>query len=241
MTAHGQIPSLYLSAPHRCPYLTDQIATTLLLDPNYPVGPALYARLIEQGFRRSGSLFYRPHCHECRECVSVRVPARRFRPSRSQRRVWARNQDLRIRILPPEFRAEYFELYQRYQAARHPGGSMDSADPKKYVDFIVDSRVDSFHVEMRAGNRLIAVAACDRLADGISAIYTYYDPSLERRSLGTYAILWQIDHARALSLQWVYLGYWIAGCRKMSYKTQFRPISGFLGRHWRELPGKSLP
>ncbi len=236
MAVHDKVPTLYLSAPHACPYLEDQISTTLLVDPHFTVTTSLYSTLIKQGFRRSGSLFYRPHCERCSACVSVRIPTSAFQPSRSQQRVWKRNRDLKVQITSPDFHKEHFDLYQRYQSTRHTGGNMDDPDPEKYNEFMVESGVDSFFIEMRLQEQLAAVAVCDRVADGISAIYTFFDPAVSQRSLGTFAIMWQIEHAKTLKLPWVYLGYWIRNCNKMSYKDNFRPLQGFKNGRWLTRP-----
>lgn len=235
MTAHGGMPALYLSAPHACPYLPDRIATTLMIDPAFPVDTRLYGVLLQQGFRRSGDLFYRPHCRQCRQCVSVRIPVREFRPNRAQRRVLRRNADIEARRLAPCFRSEHFALYRHYQAKRHPHGSMDDPNPDKYRAFLVDSQVASEFIELRVAGHLLAVAVLDRMNDGLSAIYTYYEPDAAARSLGTFAVLWQIDYARRLGLDYLYLGYWIADCSKMRYKTNFEPLEGFEHGTWRQV------
>ncbi len=236
MTAHDKVPTLYLSAPHGCPYLDDKISTTLLVDPHFNVTAPLYSTLIKQGFRRSGTLFYRPHCEQCSACVSVRIPTHAFEPSQSQKRVWRRNRDLSVKCASPKFRKEHFDLYLRYQSERHTGGNMDDPDPEKYNEFMVESSVDSFFIEMRLQETLAAVAVCDRVEDGISAIYTFFDPDLSKRSLGTFAIMWQVEYAKTLNLPWVYLGYWINDCNKMSYKDNFRPLQGFRNGRWQTRP-----
>lgn len=231
------LPGLYLSAPHPCSYLEGRTASTAVVDPQFPVSTPVYDALIKHGFRRSGRLVYRPHCHGCRACVSVRIPVQRFVPSRSQRRNLKRNCDVEVAQLPSAFRQEHFRLYRRYQAKRHHGSSMDNPDPTKYTDFLTRSSVDTIFYEMRIGGDLAAVAVADRLSDGLSAIYTFYEPELSVRGLGTFAILRQIDAARHEGLQWLYLGYWIENCQKMDYKIRFRPLEGFLDGRWRNLRG----
>lgn len=235
MSKHQQSPDIFLSMPHPCSYLSGKTATTLFIDPRFPLTDEHYATFMRLGFRRSGDLIYRPHCGDCNACVPVRIPVARFAPTRGQRRVWKKNQDLRITAHPPTYAQEHFDLYVRYQSERHPGGGMDDTDAQKYLNFLVSRRIDTMFYEMRAGNRLVAVVVVDQLSDGLSAVYTFYDPAEARRGLGTFAILWEIEHARRLQLPWVYLGYWIAESRKMSYKMNFQPMEAYRNGHWLEL------
>ncbi len=227
MTREVQFPTLYQTAPHPCPYIDANTAVNLILDPHYPVDTGLYGRLLQHGFRRNGSLYYRPFCNECSSCVSVRLPAAEFRPNRAQRRTLRRNADLTCRLTRARFSDEHFDLYLRYQSTRHSGDSMDDPDPDKYRRFLVDSDVDTSFIEIRQGGRLLAVSIIDRVEDGLSAIYTFFDPDEPRRSLGTYAILKQVELALDEGLHWVYLGYWIAESPKMNYKTLFRPLQRY--------------
>lgn len=226
------LPGLYLSAPHACSYLAGRTANTVVVDPRFSMSAEVYDSLVKHGFRRSGTLVYRPHCRGCRACVSVRIPVDCFEANRSQRRNFQRNRDIEVRTLAPTFDSEHFELYRRYQRQRHPGSSMNDPDPKKYVDFLTESCVDTQFFEMRIDTALVGIAVADRLVDGLSAIYTFYDPDLSGRGLGTFAILWQIREARRLGLQWLYLGYWIEHCEKMHYKERFRPLYGFRDGRW---------
>jgi len=228
-------PKLYLSAPHPCPYIEPETASTVLLDPNFSVDNSLFSILIKAGFRRSGDTVYRPHCRNCEACVSVRIPSREFRPSRSQKRTMKRNQDLTTTLVPASFKEEHFELYCRYQKWRHTGDIMDHNDPERYREFMVDSSVETVFIEYRLEGKLVALSVCDLPEDGMSAVYTFFDPMMPKRSLGTYAILKQVEYVREMELDWLYLGYWIDGCKKMSYKTQFRPIFGFVKKEWRLL------
>jgi len=228
-------PKLYLSAPHPCPYIEPETASTVLLDPNFSVDNSLFSILIKAGFRRSGDTVYRPHCRNCEACVSVRIPSREFRPSRSQKRTMKRNQDLTTTLVPASFEEEHFELYCRYQKWRHTGDIMDHNDPERYREFMVDSSVETVFIEYRLEGKLVALSVCDLPEDGMSAVYTFFDPMMPKRSLGTYAILKQVEYVREMELDWLYLGYWIDGCKKMSYKTQFRPIFGFVKKEWRLL------
>lgn len=227
MTREVQFPALYQTAPHPCPYIQSNTAVNLILDPNYPVTTPLYGRLLQHGFRRNGSLYYRPFCNDCAACVSVRVPVREFRPSRSQRRTLKRNADLEMHLGDARFSNEHFRLYRRYQAIRHTGDSMDDPDPDKYRRFLVESEVNTAFLEFRKDNRLLAVSIVDKVDDALSAIYTFFDPDESPRGLGTYAVLRQVEMARAAGLDWVYLGYWIEQSPKMSYKRAFRPLQRF--------------
>ncbi len=231
-TSSQDQPSFFLSTPHACSYLDGQIATTLLVDPRINIDQDSYDALVKRGFRRSGKMVYRPHCSNCQACVPVRLPAKAFKPNRAQRRTWKRNQDLEIRPIKPVADNEHFDLYQRYQSLRHSGGSMDDPDPEKFHDFLVRSPSNTVFLDMRLDGELVCVAVADQLKDAISAIYTYFDPQLSHRSLGTYAVLWEIAHAVKQQHDWVYLGYWIEQCKKMSYKSDYRPIQGYVEGRW---------
>ena len=229
---------LFLTVDHPCGYLPERMARNLVADPEV-VDQATYNKLAHLGFRRSGEHIYRPHCPGCDACQSLRVPVREFQPNRNQRRNWQRNSDLRVEIRDPGFRREHFELFQHYLKSRHPDGGMDNATPDSYLDFITAQWSDTLLMEFRDGARLLAVAVVDRLADGLSAVYTFFDPGAYRRSLGTYAIIQQITEARRLGLTWVYLGYWIAECDKMRYKATFRPYEVFRNGRWCRPPGQN--
>jgi arginine-tRNA-protein transferase len=235
MTLDKRTVRVFASQAHPCPYLPGKTDAAIFLDPAFPLDRGLFNDLIRSGFRRSGALVYRPHCPSCRACVSVRVPVQDFQPDRSQRRVWRANQDLRVSVRPAVFDEEHFALYLGYQAGRHPGSSMDDPDPDKYRALLHAPFADTVLCDMRVAGRLLAVAVADRLHDGISAVYTFYDPAQGRRGLGTYAILWLISHARDLGLEWAYLGYWIEGSRTMSYKIRFTPIEGYIEGRWQRL------
>ncbi|MDA7962692.1 MAG: arginyltransferase, partial [Gammaproteobacteria bacterium] len=228
-------PKLYLSTPHRCPYLAGKTASTLLLDPARRVDAALFGALLKAGFRRSGASIYRPHCGNCQACVSVRVPAREYRPNRAQRRAIARNRDVRSEIKPAAFAREHFELYCRYQSWRHRGDLMDHSDPAQYRESMVRSSVETVFMEHRLNGKLAAVSVCDLPEDGMSAVYTFFEPELHARSLGTFAITRQIEYVRGMDLEWLYLGHWVRGCAKMDYKINFRPIFGFVRGEWQLL------
>lgn len=224
--------TLYAGAPHVCSYLPSEVAVTQFVDPGLPMSIPLYSELVDVGFRRSGEHVYRPRCRQCNSCIPARVPVNRFAPTRQQRRVWRRNQDLDVQITAVRASDEHFSLYRRYMAARHPGGGMDIADPEQYRTFLFSPWSDTRCIEFRAGDHLAAVAVVDQLRQGWSAVYTYYEPDEAQRSLGIFAVLWQIERCRALGLPWVYLGYWIPQCAKMRYKMRFQPLEVFREGRW---------
>jgi len=223
---------LYATAPHPCSYLAGRQATTLFVDPFYPLDTGVYSYLSRLGFRRSGAHVYRPECAGCQACIPARIPVRRFRPDRGQRRVWNRNRDLSVRCLRGVHPARHYALYERYICSRHRDGDMYPPDREQYESFLGCEWSDTWSYEFSLEGRLVAVAVVDRLDDALSAIYTFFEPGMDERSLGTYAILWQAQEAARLDLTWLYLGYWIEECRKMSYKGRFRPLEILRDGHW---------
>ncbi len=222
----------YLTANYACSYLPDRLARSQVATPAHFINGEVYSHLIRAGFRRSGQFTYRPLCERCRECVPARVRVAEFAPSRTQRRCLARNQKLDARFLPLGYNEEHFALYRSYQASRHAGGGMDQDGSEQYSQFLLSSNVDSVLVEFRDAGKLVMVSVIDQIDDGLSAVYTFFDPEREQDSLGTYGVLWQIDLARRLDLPYVYLGYWIASTPKMSYKKQYRPLEGLIEGRW---------
>lgn len=221
-----------LSAPHACPYLAKQQARMLLVAPQETITTGIYAQLLEQGFRRSGGMVYRPRCPECDACLSLRVDVNRFTPNRSQRRAFKQHSTLHARMLPLAFDPEHYALYQAYQQARHAEGDMAHDDADGYRDFMLNSPIDSALVEFRdANNALKIVALIDLLPQALSAVYTFYADE-PHTAYGTYAVLWQIAQAQRLQLPHVYLGYWIAHSHKMHYKARFRPCEIWKGGCW---------
>lgn len=229
-----QALGFFTTPPHDCGYLDDRRAVTLFVDPRMRPDVATYTLLSEHGFRRSGSHIYRPKCPTCTACIPIRVPVAAFRPRRQQRRNLRMNADLTLQARDAAFDAEHFALYERYIAARHTGGGMENPDPDTYLDFLTANWATTTFYEFRCGQRLLAVAVVDELDDGLSAVYTFYDPAESRRSLGRFAVLKQIELARDRGLRWLYLGYWIGACRKMAYKTEYRPHEMFLSGAWCE-------
>ena len=227
--------NLYATPPHECNYLPHHQATTVFIDPNFPKDNLLYDNLSQHGFRRSGEHLYRPHCRNCEECIPVRVPVRKFVPRRSQRRILQKNRDLRIVTKESEFEPEHFDLYCRYLATRHIGGGMDNPTPSSYMKFLTSHWSKTEFCEFRLKQQLVALAVLDHLQNGLSAVYTFFDPALKERSLGVYAILWEIEEAKRLKRDWLYLGYWIKGCRKMSYKIEYQPLEFYCHGTWQEI------
>lgn len=222
----------YSTAEYPCSYLPDQQARSLVAAPAHLIDAEAYSRLIEQGFRRSGLFTYRPQCRSCQACLPIRIDVAAFRPDRTQRRVLRRHQDLTLRILPLRWHDEHYALYCEYQAVRHPQAGMDEDTEKQYRQFLLTSGVESRLAEFRCPQGQVRmVALIDLLDNGISAVYTFFDPHMPG-SLGTYGVLWQIQQCRNLGLPWLYLGYWIRESRKMSYKSRFRPWQILLDGHW---------
>lgn len=229
-------PRFFASPGHPCVYFAGREARTLYLDPGFPANPALYTWLSQAGFRRSGARIYRPECGpHCRACTPVRVPVARFHPRRIHRRIRAANRDLTLRVLPQCFEPAHFALYRRYLSTRHAGGGMEGDSPAHYLDFLTSPWGDTRFFEYSLDGEAVAVSVIDRLADGLSCVYTFFDPAHGRRSLGTYAILHAIETARREALEWLYLGYYIADSPKMRYKGDYLPQERFIGGRWTEV------
>ncbi|MDK2123679.1 arginyltransferase [Parachitinimonas caeni] len=225
----------YATAPYPCSYLDDHQARSQVAIPSELIDGFVYSQLVRNGFRRSGLFTYRPYCDNCRACVPVRLPVRDFTPSRTQRRIWRRQEGLSVTLEPLRFDEAHYEMYRRYQESRHAGGGMDEDSREQYENFILKSNVDSFLAVFHDNGQLRMVSLIDRLTDGLSSVYTFFDPDYPQASYGVYNVLWQINHAKALGLSHLYLGYWIEACRKMSYKTQYRPIEVLTEQGWRRL------
>ncbi len=235
MTSSMRDLKVYTTYPHSCSYLEDQEATTLFVDPRQPVDQRLYSKLSELGFRRSGNHIYRPHCASCNACIPARIPVADFEPRRGQRRVQQRNRDLVVTCSADIRDDEAFDLYHRYICLRHADGDMYPPDREQYEAFLNRVWDCTQYYRFYDGGRLVALAVIDELEDGLSAIYTFFEPGEDRRSLGAYAILWQVEKARELGLDYVYLGYWIRDCQKMSYKSDYRPLEVYINSRWTTL------
>ncbi len=225
----------FASPEHPCSYLENQTATSIFVDPSLLLKQQHYSTLATIGFRRSGNYVYRPHCKACKACVPVRIPVVEFTANRSQRRTLKANQDVETRLRAVEFEEEHFVMYRRYMRQRHPGGGMDNDDPEAYMRVLSSYWAHSELMELREEEQLLAVAVIDVLNDGLSAVYTFFDPGVSRRGLGTLAILRQIELAQERRLPYLYLGYWIETSDKMQYKRNFRPLQGYDGRYWRQI------
>ncbi len=224
--------AFFTSPGHPCSYLPNRTAGTLFVDPGTELNTRTYTELLRFGFRRSGDYVYRPRCHGCQACVPIRIPVNDYQRQRNQRRTWQRHSDIQVIAKPADFNVEHYALYRRYVKARHPGGGMDNPGPEQYMEFLTSSWGCTLFYEYRLTSRLVGVGVVDHLEDALSAVYTFYEPSLARRSLGVYAVLWEIDAARRLDLPWLYLGYWIGGCDKMNYKDRYRPLEAYIEGHW---------
>ncbi len=241
----------YLTAPYPCSYLPELQARSQVATPTFLINTPLYSDLVQHGFRRSSTYIYRPRCDACNACVQMRVLARQFEPNRSQRRAWRQHANLRATLHPLEDKEEYYALYQRYQRARHPNGGMDNDDRDAYQTFLLQSHIDTLLVEFRepfdcarngpsehaqdGQGKLRMVSVIDLLSDGLSSVYTFFDPDVPRARYGVYNVLWQIELCRKLDLDHVYLGYWIRESRKMSYKNQYQPAEGLQNGKWQAL------
>jgi leucyl-tRNA---protein transferase len=223
---------LFETAPNPCNYLDGETSRTVVADPNFPLDQFTYTQLARHGFRRSGSFVYRPACESCDQCVPVRVRALDFLPRRSQRRVKRANADLNYTVLDGAFHQAHFDLYRRYQTARHGDGDMANHVESDYQSFLFADWCNTQLVEMRLDERLLGVAVLDVVDDGLSAVYSFFDPDLPSRSLGVQALLWGIDEVCTRGLEWLYLGYWIEACGKMSYKSEYLPQQRFYDGQW---------
>lgn len=239
MTAPVRFPRFYVTAPAPCPYLPGRQERKVFTDLSGPDADSLNDALSRIGFRRSQTVAYRPSCAGCSACVSVRVAAMEFRPSKTQSRTLARHGDLVATACRPWSTVEQYELLQAYLASRHPGGGMATMDEMDYADMVEQTPVTSYVVEYRepaAGDmpgKLVGACLTDRQNDGLSMIYSFYDPNHgERSGLGNYIILDHIRRAASAGLPYVYLGYWIEGSPRMQYKIRYRPLERLGAEGW---------
>lgn len=231
MTSLSEL-KFFATPSHDCSYIEGKKAITLFVDPTAELDCQLYTALAAVGFRRSGPHIYRPYCQACNACIPVRLQVAQFQPRRSQMRTWKRNLDLQVRKASPGFTQEYYDLYARYIRSRHSDGDMYPPEIEQFKSFLVECREETSFYEFRSADKLMAIAVADRLQDGLSAIYTFFDPEESRRSLGVQLVLWMIEETKRLQLSYLFLGYWIKQCQKMNYKLEYRPIELFINSHW---------
>jgi len=223
---------LYQGSINPCSYLDNREAVNIYADPHHPNPKAVYNQLIKRGFRRSGEYVYRPGCNECSACVPVRIRCSEFTSRRTDRRNLSKNKDLTVEYKNAEYSDEYFNLYSRYLSDRHSNGGMDNPDPEDFRRFLLNPWGEALFVEVRLDTQLIAIAVTDATPEGLSAVYTFFDPEFNDRALGRFCILQQIDLCQAMNIPFLYLGYWVDGCQKMQYKTDYRPQEHFDGQDW---------
>jgi leucyl-tRNA---protein transferase len=242
MSSPKELPAqklqFYVTTPYACGYIAKNLAQSLIAAPHHLVNADVYSELITQGFRRSGKFAYRPHCEHCNKCIPVRIVLDQFIPRRSQKRAYKYHQDLTATLLPLGFDEAHFRLYAAYQALRHTAEDdiqqkAVGNEAEQYKQFLCQSNVDSVMIEFRdAYNQIRIVSVVDKLKDGHSAVYTFYDAAEPKASYGTYAIMWLIDWTKSLNLPYLYLGYWIAESQKMAYKEKFNLQEQLIDGEW---------
>ena len=234
----------FTTAPLPCPYIPGRLERKIVTELTGPDAEDLHESLSRAGFRRSHSIAYTPACPGCSACIPVRIVVEGFAPDRTMRKVQRRNEQMTAMPVNAKATAEQFRLFARYQESRHSGGDMALMGFYDYRSMIEDSTIDSFVVEFRGSDGMLKAAILvDRMSDGLSAVYSFYDPVLSELSLGTYMILWLVEEAERQGLPYVYLGYWIAESNKMAYKARFQPLEAYSTDGWLpfELPAEETP
>lgn len=226
----------FTTAPMPCPYLPGLVERRLVTELAGRDASVYHDSLSRAGFRRSHGIAYVPICPDCSACATVRIVAAEATRTRSQKRTWSLNQDLVVVEVPARATGEQFSLFVAYQKSRHGDGDMARMDAYDYQALVEDTPVSTSMLEFRdLDGSLVSACVVDHLSDGPSAVYSFFDPAEARRSLGTYMILWLVEYARARGLSHVYLGFWVADSRKMSYKSRFQPVEAFTPEGWRRL------
>lgn len=247
MTQLKELPltalQFYATAPYPCSYLPGKVARSQVATPSHLIHADIYGELVNSGFRRSGLYTYRPYCDDCNACTATRIPVKTFKANRSQKRAWNKHIGLEAKVLNLGYQEEHYQLYKHYQAERHAGGDAEQDEQDQYMQFLLQSRVNSRIVEFRDGpheshpGKLRMVSMIDILEQGISSVYTFFDSTNRSASYGNFSILWQINQAIELELPYLYLGYYIKDSEKMSYKAKFQPLEGLIDDHWQPIIG----
>lgn len=223
---------LVLTHPHTCSYLAERQSQSIFVHPSQPLDTDIYSQLIQQGFRRSGDDVYTPRCPDCSACIAARIAVQDFKANRSQQRCWQKNRHISTIIKPARFEYAHYQLYLHYQHSRHTGGDMAEASPEDYIEFLSSSWCETMFVEFSLAGELAGIAVVDDLNNALSAVYTFFNPKFSNYGLGVYAVLWQIEHAKQLQKDFVYLGYWIKDCQKMAYKNNYQPLQILRNKQW---------
>ena len=229
---------LLLSQKHPCSYLENHQAQSLFVHPAYPITPFVYAQLLAQGFRRSGDQVYSPHCHHCSACQPIRLEVNKFKPNRNQKRCLSKNIKTQAIIKTPVFEQAHYDMYLRYQMARHNESAMASSSPEDYLSFLGSSWCKTVFVEFTINNELAGIAIIDQFDEAWSAVYTFFEPKFSSYSLGVYAVLWQIEQVKQQQKEFLYLGFWIKECKKMSYKSDYQPMQLLIDTEWVEITNR---
>jgi len=226
---------LFLTPEHDCSYLPDKTARSMFVNPSTKITSDLYSSLNLRGFRRSGKYLYKPHCEACNACMASRVLVNEFKPNRSQKRIMRRNEDLKVTLLPSISNTKCYELYEKYITLRHADGDKYPPSIDQYQSFLVEQLSTTIYIGFFLEDELVCVSVIDQVDDGLSALYTFYNPDLTKRALGVNAILWQLSECKKLSMPFLYLGYWIENCQKMNYKSAYQPQEIYKNEIWQKI------